>query len=323
MTVLIDHKPPENRKAFLSSGVQFAWDSVSMGAAKKCPRYYYYTIYMGLVGKEENPHLKFGIEFHSAQEYLDHIRVQRPLEDKDLREALRLVMRETGGRDPDTGIFSPWRSIHEKKNLESLIRAVIWYFDEYHTDHYKVIQLANGKAAVELSFRFPVGLKYDSEQLLYCGHLDSLGQVADNVYGLDRKTTGGALTQQFYSQFSPSVQITGYNLASRLVYNVPSQGVVIDAMQVGAGFVRFGRQIIANTQAQLEEWLTSVTYTMQDSIRWLDNQFWPMNESACTMYGGCTFQSICSKDPGAREMFLRAGFEQRAWDPLQTRGTDA
>ncbi|OYW77667.1 MAG: hypothetical protein B7Z37_02985 [Verrucomicrobia bacterium 12-59-8] len=320
MTTIISNLP--QRKAFSSDNLQFAWDSVSLGAAKKCPRYYLYSILQGWQPKMQSPHLTFGIVFHSAMEALDHIRVTRPLVDSDLYPVIRQAMKTLGSYD-ENGIFTPWRSGHDKKNLESMIRSIVWYFDEYLNDTYTVIQLANGRAAVELSFRFPLGLKHAGEDLLYCGHLDSLGEFAQSTYGLDRKTTGGALTQQFYSQFSPSVQITGYNLASRLVYNVASRGIIIDAMQIGAGFVRFGRQIVANTEAQLEEWLTSSMYTIQDSQRWLDQQYWPMNETACNLYMGCTYRGICSKDPSVRERFLEADFHTRAWDPLEPRGTDA
>lgn len=310
------------RKAFTSSGIQLGWDSVSLTAAKKCPRYYLYSILLGYTPKAESPHLKFGILFHAALERLDHVKVTRPLTDADLAQTLRRAMEDAGSRDEE-GNFKPWSSEHDKKNLESLVRAIIWYFDEYRNDAYSVIQLASGAAAVELSFRFDIGLKHAGESLLYCGHLDSLGTYAGNVYGLDRKSTGGALTQSFFSGFNPSVQITGYNIASKLVYNTASKGVIIDAMQVGAGFVRFGRSIVSVTEGQMEEWLVGTTYTMQESMKWLDQKFWPMNESACNMYLGCTFRDICSKDPAVREMFLNANFVTRVWDPLEPRGVDA
>lgn len=326
MTRLIDTPPGQplpQRKAFTSDGLQMAFDSVSLGAAKRCPRYYMYSIVLGYQPKDMSPHLHYGILFHGATERLDHARVKGPLQDSDLIAACRWAMEAAGTRDPETGVFRPWRSAHEKKNLESLIRAIVWYYDEYINDTYKVLQLANGRAAVELSFRFPVGMQHAGEDYLYCGHLDSLGEYGGSVYGLDRKSTGGALTQMFFAQFSPSVQITGYNLASRLVYSVPSSGMIIDAMQVGAGFVRFGRDIVPHTEAQLSEWLTGAMYTIQQTQRWLEQSYWPMNEMACTMYGGCTYQGICRKDPSVRERFLEADFVRRGWDPLEPRGIDA
>jgi len=323
MTTLINNVELAPRKAFSDDGVQFAWDSVSTGAAKKCARYYLYSIVLGYQPSEMSPHLHFGILFHGATERIDHYRVQGNLNDTHLIEALRWAMEAAGKRAPETGAFIPWRSVHDKKNLESLLRAIIWYFDEYKNDNYKVLQLANGRAAVELSFRFPMGLQHAGEDILYCGHLDSLGTYGEAVYGLDRKSTGGALTSQFFTQFSPSVQITGYSLASRLVYSIPSQGMIIDAMQVGAGFVRFGRQIVSTTEAQLSEWLTGTMYTVQQSHKWLEQKYWPMNETACGMYGGCIYQGICSKDPSVRERFLESQFTRRVWDPLEPRGIDA
>src|SRR5690606_5915646 len=150
--------------------------------------------------------------------------------------------------------------------------------------------------------------------------LDSLGTFADNVYGLDRKSTESSLSHSFFSGYNLSVQITGYNLASRLVYNTASKGINIDAMQKGAGFVRFGRQIISVTERQMEEWLVGTNYTIKQAEKWLDQKYWPMNETACNMYLGCTFRDICSKDPSVRERFLDAGFSKRMWDPLEPRG---
>lgn len=320
MTSLIDTLA--SRKAFTSDGLQMGWDSVSLGAAKKCPRYYLYSILLGYTPKALSPHLHFGILFHAALERLDHIKVKRPLTDLDLASTLRQAMRDAGSVSED-GTFIPWNSENDKKNLESLVRSIIWYVDEYRNDAYSVIQLASGAAAVELSFRFDTGLKHAGESFLYCGHLDSLGTYAGNVYGLDRKSTGGALTQSFFAGFNPSVQITGYNLASKLVYNTQSKGVIIDAMQVGAGFVRFGRQVVAVTEGQMEEWLVGTNYTLNEASKWLEEKYWPMNETACNMYLGCTFRDICSKDPQVREMFLNANFTTRMWDPLEPRGVDA
>jgi hypothetical protein len=50
------------------------------------------------------------------------------------------------------------------------------------------------------------------------------------------------------------------------------------------------------------------------------NNYFPLNPSSCSNYGGCEFRHICSKAPGIRENFLKGDFVQgKRWDPLETR----
>lgn len=308
------------RKAFDSSGVQFAWDSTSLGTYSACPRKYQYTILFGWQGKSLSPHLHFGILYHHALELLDHIKVQRTPTEADLVSILRDTFEKAGSRDED-GVFSPWQSDHKDKNLISLARAVVWYFYHFLEDPFENIELSDGTAAVELSFRLPL-----TSDIQYCGHLDKLGTLGGNVFFLDRKTSGSALSSRYYSQFSPSIQMTGYYYAGKVIYSQPIKGGIIDAAQIGVNFVRFGRDFITRTDEQLEEWaFNSARKIKQAQGETLDlierGHDLPMNEQACTMYGGCPFQSICSRSPKIRDSLLRSDFVQsRPWDPLADKG---
>lgn len=314
------------RKAF-TGALQLGWDSTSLSAAKRCPRYYQLSIIEGWRPKHASEHLTFGTLLHSALEFLDKRRVATAthvLGDKDLIDALRFVMNAAGKRDPD-GTWHPWVSTHDSKDLESLIRTVVWYFDQYSEDAFHNFTLANGQAAVELSFRFDLfpNSSFNGEKLLYCGHLDKLGTYGGSKKILDRKTTGSALSPYFYAQFSPNVQMPGYTLAGKVCFDEDLSGIVIDAMQIGAAFTRFGRHEVTYTPGQLEEWLEGT----QDTVLLFLNKYaaqgkWPMNETACGMYGGCPFQGICSLDPSQRARFLANDFVVQAWDPLTPRGIE-
>lgn len=318
MTTLI--KPPPPRKAF-DALRQTAWDSTSLTAAKKCPRYYYYTIIQGWRPKAGKVDLKFGILFHSALEELDRRRTRAPLTDQDLMAVIRKAAHDAGSVDPETGKFEPWRSAHEKKNLETLIRGIVWYFDTYREDPCQTITLENGAAAVELSFR--IKLPFESDDILYCGHIDRLVNYGDQDFVLDRKTTGYALAPNFFAQFSPSVQMTGYTFSTQVFWNRPVAGAIIDAMQVLVGSVKFARHPVTVTPGQIEEWLVSAMYQIKQADKWVEQNFWPLNESVCGMYGGCTMQPICSRDPSVRDKFLPVYYEQEHWDPLKVRGGEA
>ena len=62
------------RKAFSPEipGLQFAFDSVSLGLLKECPRKYRYTIIKGSDSAQESVHLTFGLHYHKAIEIYDH-----------------------------------------------------------------------------------------------------------------------------------------------------------------------------------------------------------------------------------------------------------
>lgn len=318
VTTLIDTRA---FRGGFKDGRQLAWDSVSLGAAKTCWRKYKLSIIDGWQATGEAVHLKFGILLHSALETLDHARLSGQYNDDTLISVLRRAMSDAGRRDDETGMWlGPWESTHEKKNLESLVRTIIWYFDHYRDDAYKVAQLGDGKAAVELSFRFRLPFDAYGEPAIYAGHLDSIGEFAGTGYFLDRKSTGYSLSQSYFEPWNTNSQMTGYTMASKLVWHQPVAGGILDAMQIGTTFTRFGRHLVHRNDEQIDEWITGLNFTIQQSMQFHDADFWPMNETACGNYGGCEFLGICGKPPTVRQRFLESGFTKRYWDPLEVRG---
>lgn len=310
MTTLI---APE-RKSF-RNGVQFAWDSTSLSDFKTCPRKYQLSIIQGWSGKGINPHLHFGTLFHYGLELIDHWSLKGPITDDEICNMMRAVLERAGERDAE-GTFTPWFSDHKAKNLESLIRSLVWYCDQYHADPFQVTQLSDGTAAVELSFSFDM----DGE-IQYCGHLDKLGEMTGSLYFLDRKTTTGYLNERYFDQFSPNLQMTGYAFAAQVVLGRKVVGGIIDAAQIGTGFTRFARHPFRRTQDQLDEWHHDALFTIKLARQMTQADYFPLNETACTMYGGCKFVGICSLSPSHRDNFLEAGFVQaRFWDPLAEKG---
>lgn len=285
---------------------QVAWDSTSLRAYKTCPRYYQYSILEGWRPKNESPHLKFGIMLHAALEYLDHCKV-RGLQDDDVIGALR-------------HIWEPWQSDHDKKNMESLVRSIVWYFDQYRYDNFTQVVLADGTPAVELSFQFSIG-NIGEYEILYCGHIDRMVEFLDKKYFLDRKSTAYALDQKYFASFSPDVQMSGYTFASRVAFQIDAVGGIIDAAQVGVGFTRFARQPLHRTNEQLEEWLVSTRIAIAQAIANAEANFFPMNETSCDKYGGCAFRDVCKRSPSVRKNFLEADFEVQRWNPLEPKPT--
>ena len=316
---------------FDDSGVQYAWDSVSLGLLKECPRKYQLTIVLNWQPKTRSHHLDFGIYYHTAIEHWLKLKAQarqgnagagialQASEDEihewATRSAIRKALEISFGYE--TGMK---KGVPDKaKTREMLIRALVWYFERYRHDNCITHILDGGKPAVELSFRFEIG----HEQML-AGHLDHIVHYGDGLYVQDHKTTGstvtGASSKYFFSGFNPDNQMTLYSTAAAIAFNTPVRGVMIDAAQLAVGFVEFARDLTHRTEAHLTEFLEGVYGYRKMAEAFHRSGFWPMNEKSCGMYGGCAFREICARSPQVREKFLRTDFtKDKPWNPLEPR----
>lgn len=334
---MINPSPREGNSPFLpGTAIQFSWDSTSLGWLKTCPRLYQYSMIEGWRSRGESVHLKFGQLYHSALECYDKYRANEPERTHD--EALINTVWETliNSWDKETG--TPWTPDHPSKTRETLIRSIIWYLDHFKDDPAKTVVLANGKPAVELSFKLE--LEYGPSRknpreygaspadmtgggawkpYVLCGHLDRVVDFTGGVYVMDRKTSGTALSSNYYDQFHPHNQMSLYTVAAKVIYSSPVKGVIIDAMQIMVGFSRPGRGFTYRTDAETEEWLSNTKVWLRRAEEYATEGFWPMNDTACSHFGGCTFRKVCSKSPEVRQKFLETDFVKNPWNPLTVR----
>lgn len=298
--------------------LQFAWDSTSLGALKKCPRYYYYTIVEGYQSAKTSVHLTFGILYHSALERYDHARAAGKSHDDAVIAAARYCLEATW--DKTSG--RPWNSEDPNKNRFTLVRTIVWYLEQYKDDALETLILANGKPAVELSFRFET--KYiapNGQPFLLCGHIDKLASLADKVFVIDHKTSKHQLDPRWFAGFTPFNQFTLYTLAAKVAFGTEAQGVICNGAQIAVGFSRFQRGPIERSDFQLQEWYRDLGFTLAQAQQYAAADYWPMNDTSCDKYGGCEFREVCSKrGPTSRQDWLNASFKRRTWDPLVTRG---
>lgn len=291
-------------------GLQFAWDSTSLGLLQECARKYYYQMLLHKMPRGTNIHLQFGGAYHKALEIFAHLRADGHDYDSAVLGMVQFCLGFDDGPYPD-----------KLKNRFTLTRSCVWYTEHFKDNPYQTYILENGKPAVELSFRFGLDVMTpDGTEFLYCGHLDEI--VADednNKFFLDRKTTKNSMDMKFFDQFSPSTQMSGYYAAGEVSFNVPLKGGIIDGAQLLVNGTRFSRGMLRRTPGQLMEWHDTVKWWMAQAQRYAEEQFWPMNEKACNNYGGCAFRPICSKDPKVREVFLQ-DYETFHWNPLEVRG---
>lgn len=318
----------------------YAWDSTSLGMLKTCPRLYEYTIIEGWQAKDENIHLRFGQEYHQAIQDYENFRAADFTFDDAVRQTVYLLLNRIHTWDVD--------HTHKPgsyKNASSLLFMVISYLDEYRNDPCKTLILDNGKPAVELSFRFELDWgpqqavttkstdaeilagtwKVDPTQpYLLCGHLDRVVTFNDDIFILDHKTTTTTPSDYFFSGFSPNNQMTLYAFAGKVVLGTEIAGVIVEAAQITLQEPnKFVRRPTYRPSDTFDEWLGDLEYWLNAAEAYAAADHWPMNDTACGMYGGCRFREVCSKSPAVRDRFLAAGFtklpEDQRWNPLRSR----
>lgn len=330
-----NQEPQDARLSFskINPRLQIAWDSVSLGAYKKCPRYYQLSVVEGWQPKNQSHHLRYGILYHRAGEVYEHNRFEGKTHDEallaclwDLRDGCVDTL-----EDGSTVWWNPHEFLSEErakrdvKTIEALFRTVVWYLDQFEHDVLKTVRLKNGKPAVELSFRYEFGYEfYTGETMLHSGHLDRVAMLGTLCYVVDKKTTGTTISGNsswgFFAKYSPDGQMSGYTFAGQVVLDTPVHGVIIDAAQIAKGFSRFERGFSMRTKGQLEEWHHDTLQVVKEAEASAIAGHWRMNDSACDMYGGCAMRGICSKDPAVRQAYLASDYIKRPWDPLKVRG---
>jgi hypothetical protein len=286
--------------------------------AETCPQMFKYKFLDGWQPARKRVHLTFGGHYATAIEHYHKYRASGLSLDEALinvvHETLRATWEIVGSKDGEP-IGKPWDSMDNVKTRDTLIRSVIWYIDSFADDPAETVILANGEAAVEHSFRLAV-----DDGIILCGHLDRLCLHGDEYYIMDQKTTSSTITQRFFDQFSPDMQMSLYSFCGQAIFDVAVKGVIIDGAQIAVGFTRFERGFTFRTPEMLEEWYDDTMLLIEQTNQAIVNNHFRKNTASCGNYGGCEFRDICSKSPAVREKFLPGDFEKTfKWNPLIAR----
>lgn len=317
-----------------NSNVQYAWDATCLELFKRCPRLYQYSMIENWTTKEDNVHLRFGIEYHKALEDYDRYRVLNVAH----AEAMHCVIKELLIRMGD------WKSDHKYKNRHNLVRTVIGYLDKYFDDPAKTYIMENGEPAVEVNFKFPLdwgpetldstGIKSflgsgdeNSGEIgmkrpyILCGYLDRVVEYSGSIFVMDRKTTKTTPSEWYFDTYHPGNQMSLYTLAGQMIFESPIKGVIIDVAQVAIDFSRPGvRGFTYRTNEEIQEWTEDLRFWLDQAEACAINAYWPMNDTSCDKYGGCKFRSVCSSSPQIRDKILESHFVRREpWNPLKPR----
>jgi RecB family exonuclease len=300
-----------------------AWDSTMLGTFKECPAKFYYQHILGFQPPGSNIHLHFGQLFHKGKEHYYHFRAEGLDHQSALNEMVEKMLEESGTRDA-TGAFQPWSTADHPdaniKNRQTLIRSLVWTCEDERNLPFTTYILANGKPAVELSFRFQP-FEVGGEPVTFCGHLDRLVTTPDDrTWVQDHKTTKQALSATYFRQFSPHNQFSLYTIAGKVVLDAPCQGVLVSGVQIGVNFTRSALHQVPRPEAVLTEWLHDAKLYIEAAYTYARANHWPMNDKSCGNYGGCPFQRVCAVSPSHRPQWLTADFTTFDWNPLVIRG---
>ena len=104
---------------------------------------------------------------------------------------------------------------------------------------------------VEIAFTIDTGLGFS-----YGGIMDLVVEKNNEIFIVDHKTTS-QLGAQFFSQFKPNNQISGYVWGASQLTNRRVSGAMINAIGVLKNETKFDRGWITRTPADIDEWLRS------------------------------------------------------------------
>lgn len=217
-----------------------------------------------------------------------------------------------------------WYGDSRIKDRPGLVRLVGWYCldqpDEL-TGGQGLVPYAfpDGTPAVELSFAFPLPFNTPyGEPYIIAGHLDKIAVALGNQnFIADNKTTSKTLSQNYWLQYTPNVQVDTYDFVGSVHYaDLNIRGVAIEGAQVTQEGAKFGLGLMYRTEAMREEYLRDLEYWIKQAERFAEEDYWPRNRASCFL---CDLKGICGKDPGMRDRYLAADFVKKHWNPLEER----
>lgn len=280
------------------NGRQLIWDASSLDAFKRCPRYYQYNVLQGWRPRETVENLAFGTALHGGVETYDAAIFSgvKHADATNLAVAEAIKLGEPLKTSKDTG-----------RTLETLTRAVVWYAEQFRDDNVRTAVTPDGKPALEIRFEVPIpGTAYR-----FSGRIDKLATINNELYVVERKTTDAALSDWYFDRYSPNTQVSAYVWALSEFLGVPINGVMIEAFQTGVSFTRIQRGIAHRTRDQIAEFVKNTATLINHAEEYHNTGFFPMNESACMIYGGCKFRPVCERPEQVRPEWLKSDFEQR------------
>ena len=289
-----------------------AWDATRLSSLMSCKRRFYYGHVKQLRPSANagfSIDLEFGTAWHESLRTFDSATCAGHPPQKALIEAIKRALELTAEW--------PEAQVSPAKNRTSLIRALVWYVEQFGDGVLKPL-LVDGKPALEVSWKFP--LFPDTPRPLLCGNMDGIVEFGGEVWVLERKTTGSALSSFYWAKYAPNLQVDLYCLAARTLWpEMNIKGVILEAMQTGAGFARFERRLFLRTPFQMGETLEAVRHAVSEARGDPEELEARPNFASCMNPGPCPFRAVCmSGSRQIRQWTLDTQYapREKPWNPL-------
>jgi PD-(D/E)XK nuclease superfamily len=288
-------------------------DSSMRASLSSCQTSFNYSYVLNLAVRAESVHLVAGGAFARG---IEVVRLSFYGEGKSVEDSLYAgclaAIEEYGEFTPPPAPLSG-----SNKTLENVVKAIGFYFTEWpmQSDHIQPWKKADGSPAVEFSASLPLETRHPvtGDPIIYCGRFDMLGIYNDLCFIVDEKTTS-QLGNSWLNNWKLRSQQTGYVWMAR-EYGYPVAGAIIRGISFLKNSFGSAEVIEYRPEWQIVRWKRQLEKDVQRAIQaWKDDD-WDMSlDTACTNYGGCSFQKLClSNNP---EIWY-GEYETRTWSPIK------
>jgi hypothetical protein len=278
------------------------WSSSSIKTISDCPRRFQYEYVEGWGAAEESLDITFGSFFHSCMEIYWIFRHFEWSHEDAVLHAVDLAL-QLGTLLPE-----PKRDSQKAKTKKNLVRAVVWYFDEYEDEISQLVYIKD-KPAVEINFSFLLDLiNPDGDLYIVQGYLDNLRLFVQQRTCWDYKTTGKSVGDYYLAGFSPNIQTEIYTIGARVYSSGNYTQFMADIIVIQMTGVQFHRHPVYLTPGKLEETLEDIKGWIRLAEDCARREYYPKNTQSC---GWCTFHDVCNTDPQLRTNMLRSQFVQK------------
>jgi hypothetical protein len=195
---------------------------------------------------------------------------------------------------------------------------------------YKTWKIIAAEAAFGRNREVCIG-ETDKIVLYWMGQPDLFVIFNDRIMPVDHKSLA-SIDNFTARKYKPHIQIPGYIIAGQILlkslgYSLPCDRAIINAVarkdtttKDGEDIKkpRFKRFFISYTEAELQEWRRLRLRQAELLRESFERNLWLRNENSCSYMWGksCQFQNIDEKDPGAREVVIKADYLiKQPWIP--------
>jgi len=308
-------------------GLRLVWDATTLDTFMRDPLVYFWQYVEGWRPITKPLPLLWGGLYHVGINRYQLRRLEGWTREDALVDALTRAVAQAWEEELDE--IAVGAKDGRKRNVATLIRAIIWYDAHYGEDEqYRPVRLADGSPGIEHPFALPLTdpegqpLKAPTgEDYILAGSLDGIVEDEDgDLLVREYKHTTTTVSGLYYWQrFDPNVQVWTYDLVSAFVLgaHTPLKGVLVDACQTAIGFSNFERNEIVRTDEQRELWLRTVIRWVRFAEQLAMDGAWCEAMNPATSMWDSALRRIEARSPSSWDNWLRANFKREdVWHPL-------